>query len=143
MLKDGIVLEEGDGRLVFNQYSFCEWIKHLLTHYVGISYEEASELVDNSHLAEPVDRLTDAALLAHEDAYYWAMLLYYGNVYWLKGIPELPEDRRAYRELKKSILKKYGLKEMFDRDLPPGQEVAARPDESQKQGGRFGYQVCL
>ena len=38
MLKDGVVLEDNGGRIVINQYSFCELIKHLLKHYVKISY---------------------------------------------------------------------------------------------------------
>ena len=56
MLKDGIVFKDGGNRIVFNQYSFCELIKHLLSHYVGISYEIASEIasetVSQSHLAK-------------------------------------------------------------------------------------------
>lgn len=54
MLKDGIVFKDGGDRIVVNQYSFCELIKHLLSHYVGISYEIASETVSQSHLAKPV-----------------------------------------------------------------------------------------
>ena len=73
--------------MVFNQESFCELIKHLLKCYVCISYAEASALVQQSHLAEPVATYMEAALLNHEYPYYWAMSLYYGDMYWLKGIP--------------------------------------------------------
>ena len=41
MPKDGIVLKDEQCRMVFNQESFCELIKHLLKYYVGISYAEA------------------------------------------------------------------------------------------------------
>ena len=41
-------------RSLFNQYSFCELVKHLLVELVGISYEEASQIVERSPLAEPV-----------------------------------------------------------------------------------------
>ena len=66
MLKDGVVLEDSGGRIVINQYSFCELIKHLLTHYVKISYENASEIVSQSHLVTPISSAIDARLLNHE-----------------------------------------------------------------------------
>ena len=68
MLKDGIVFKDGGNRIVF---SFCELIKHLLSHYVGISYEIASETVSQSHLAKPVSNAIEAVLLSHEYPYYW------------------------------------------------------------------------
>lgn len=34
MLKDGIIFIDGDNKIVVNQYSFCELIKHLLSHAV-------------------------------------------------------------------------------------------------------------
>ncbi len=71
MLKDGIVFIDGGDRIVVNQYSFCELIKHLLSHYVGISYEIASETVSQSHLAKPVSNAIEAVLLSHEYPYYW------------------------------------------------------------------------
>ena len=54
MVRDGIVFKDEDGQVIFNQYSFCELVKHLLVELVGISYEEASQIVDRSPLAEPV-----------------------------------------------------------------------------------------
>ena len=62
MLKDGVVLEDSGDRIVVNQYSFCELIKHLLTHYVGISYENASRIVTQSHISEPISSVMDAVL---------------------------------------------------------------------------------
>ena len=73
MLKDSVVLEDSGNRIIVNQYSFCELIKHLLTHYVKISYEKASEMVSKSHLAKPISSIMDAGLLSHEYPYYWAM----------------------------------------------------------------------
>ena len=66
MPKDGTVLKDEQSRMVFNQESYCELIKHLLKNYVGISYAEASALVEQSHLAEPVATYMEAALLNHE-----------------------------------------------------------------------------
>ncbi len=114
MLKDGVVLEDGRNRIVVNQYSFCELIKHLLTHYVGISYEKASKIVMQSHLAKPVSSVMDAGLLRHEYPYYWAMGLYYGAMYWEKGVPAQPDDLTTYFELENSIIKQYKLNEPFE-----------------------------
>ena len=40
MVRDGLVFKDEDGQVIFNQYSFCELVKHLLVELVGISYEE-------------------------------------------------------------------------------------------------------
>lgn len=114
MLKDGVILENGGNRIIVNQYSFCELIKHLLTHYVGISYEKASKIVDESHLAKPISSIMDAGLLRHEYPYYWAISLYYGNMCWEKGIPTQPDDMTTYFELEDSIIKHYHLNKPFE-----------------------------
>ena len=113
MLKDGIVLEDSESRIVVNQYSFCELIKYILVHYVDISYLDASEIVNNSHLAKPIKSVMDAMLLGHEYAYYWAMSIYYGHMYWEKGIPSQPDDLKAYFEWEYNIMKQYNLKELL------------------------------
>lgn len=113
MPQDGIVLKDEQCRMVFNHESFCELIKHLLKFYVGISYAEASTLVEQSHLAEPVTTYMEAALLNHEFPYYWAMSLYYADMYWLKGIPAQPDDLEAYFRLEDDIICTYDLKEPF------------------------------
>ena len=113
MLKDSVVLEDSGNRIIVNQYSFCELIKHLLTHYVKISYEKASEMVSKSHLAKPISSIMDAGLLSHEYPYYWAMTLYYGDMYWEKGIPAQPDDMTAYFKLENNILKRYNLNKPF------------------------------
>lgn len=46
MVRDGLVFKDEDGQVIFNQYSFCELVKHLLVELVGISYEEASQTVE-------------------------------------------------------------------------------------------------
>ena len=48
MVRDGIVFKDEDGQVIFNQHSFCELVKHLLVELVGISYEEASQIVECS-----------------------------------------------------------------------------------------------
>ena len=114
MVRDGLVFKDENGQVIFNQYSFCELVKHLLVELVGISYEEASQIVERSPLVEPVTDTMEVAIFSHELPYYCAMLLYYGNGYWWeKGIPAQPEDMDAYEALEKKIMEKYDLKEPF------------------------------
>ena len=91
MVRDGLVFKDEDGQVIFNQYSFCELVKHLLVELVGISYEEASQTVERAPLAEPVADAVGVAIFSHDRPYYWAMFFYYGNGYWWeKGIPAQP-----------------------------------------------------
>ena len=113
MVRDGIVFKDEDGQVIFNQHSFCELVKHLLVELVGISYEEASQIVDRSPLAEPVADAMGVAMFSHDLPYYWAMFFYYGNGYGQKGIPTQPEDMDAYEALENKIMEKYHLKEPF------------------------------
>ncbi len=114
MLHDGLVFKDEAGQVIFNQYSFCELVKHLLVELVGISYEEASQIVERSPLAKPVADALGVSIFSHDMPYYWAMLFYYGNGYWQKGIPAQPEDMDAYFALEKQIMEKHHLKEPFE-----------------------------
>ena len=113
MVRDGIVFKDEDGQVIFNQHSFCELVKHLLVELVGISYEEASRIVERSPLAAPVADAMGVAIFSHDLPYYWDMFFYYGNGYWQKGIPAQPEDMDAYEALEKKMMEKYDLKEPF------------------------------
>ena len=114
VLLDVLVFKDEDGQVIFNQYSFCELVKHLLVELVGISYAEASQTVERSPLAAPVADALGVAVFSHELPYYWAMSFYYGNGYWWeKGIPAQPEDMDAYEALENKIMEKYHLKEPF------------------------------
>ena len=122
MVRDGLVFKDENGQVIFNQYSFCELVKHLLVELVGISYEEASQTVERAPLAfqgaAVRGRVADAvgvAIFSHDRPYYWAMFFYYGNGYWWeKGIPAQPEDMDAYEALEKKIMEKCHLKEPFE-----------------------------
>jgi hypothetical protein len=111
VVKDGLVFKDEDGQVIFNQHSFCELVKCLLVELVGISYEEASQIVERSSLATPVADAMEVAIFSHELPYYWAMLLYYGNGYWQKGIPAQPVDMDSHEALENKIMEKYHLKE--------------------------------
>ena len=116
MVRDGLVFKDEDGQVIFNQYRFCELVKHLLVELVGISYEEASQTVERSPLAAPVSNVMGVAVCSQDLPYYWAMFFYYGNGYWWedKGIPAQPEDMDAYEDLENKIMEKYDLKEPFE-----------------------------
>lgn len=70
MVRDGLVFKDEDGQVIFNQYSFCELVKRLLVELVGISYEEASQIVERSPLAEPVAEAMGVAIFSHDLPYY-------------------------------------------------------------------------
>ena len=114
MVSDGLVFKNDDGQVIFNQYSFCELVKHLMVELAGISYEEAYQIVERSPLADPVSDAMGVAIFSHDLPYYWAMFFYYGNGYWLKGIPAQPEDMDAYEALEKKIMEEFDLKEPFE-----------------------------
>ena len=66
MARDGLVFKDEDGQVIFNQYSFCELVKHLLVELVGISYAEASQTVERSPLAAPVADALGVAVFSHD-----------------------------------------------------------------------------
>ena len=35
MVRDGLVFKDENGQVIFNQYSFCELVKHLLVGWWG------------------------------------------------------------------------------------------------------------
>ena len=114
MLKDGIVLQDREGKVTFNHYSFCELLKYLMVELAGISYEHAAELVEESPLSEPTDDIDKVGLYSHEYCYFWAMHICYGHCYWHKGIPAQPEDMDAYMRLEDRIIQEHQLKEPFE-----------------------------
>src|SRR5699024_6597173 len=114
MVRDGLVFKDEGGQVIFNQYSFCELVKHLLVELVGISYEEAFQTVERSPLAAPVSNVMGVAVFSHDLPYDWARFFCYGNGYWWKkGIPAQPEDMDAYEAMEKKIMERHHLKEPF------------------------------
>lgn len=70
MVRDGLVFKDENGQVIFNQYSFCELVKHLLVELVGISYEEASQTEERSPLAAPVSNVMEVVVFSHDLPYY-------------------------------------------------------------------------
>jgi len=102
---DGLVFTSDNGdEVVFNYFSWVEIIKGIIAEYAEATPEEAAELVVNSSITNTCPtRFIDVFTLSHELEYNWAMLIAYGQMYWLKGVSVgLPEGyvdwERTYRE---------------------------------------------
>ena len=53
-LRDAIVYKDAKDQCywIYNHYSYCEWLKHYMVRYAGLSWEEATEkLAQNSLFA--------------------------------------------------------------------------------------------
>lgn len=86
-LKDGLRFENKVEGVVFNHYSFCELIKHIMVKYGNITYEIATEKLANSFLVNAPESFEEVSFLRHELVFHWAMLTMHGDMYWTKGIP--------------------------------------------------------
>lgn len=114
-LRDGIIYynEEGDF-CVYNHYSACEWLKHLVVHYGGVTMEEATQLVENSDWMRMPESINEVAFITHEEQYHWAMLLVKGNMYWLKGYPSgIIDFKEEYIDWEEQIAKQYQLNDEY------------------------------
>lgn len=114
MVRDGLVFKDENGQVIFNQYSFCELVKHLLVELMGISYEEASQTVERSPLAAPVSMSWKWRYSAMICLITGLCFLLWERLLVGKGIPAQPEDMDAYESLEKKIMEKYDLKEPFE-----------------------------
>lgn len=94
-LCDGIVFEDAEHQCywIYNHYSYCEWLKHYMMHYAGLSWEEATEkLAQNSLFATPPKDLENLFCITHELTYHNAMEIAKGNIYWQDGTPSDTND---------------------------------------------------
>ena len=113
-LQDGLRFEDEDTGVVFNHFSFCEFIKHIMVAYAQMSYEQAHEKVKESFLAYVPHTLRHVMFYTGELDYHWAMLLAHGDMYWTKGIPS---DCNGFTEeflrWSAEIRNKHNLKEPY------------------------------
>ena len=86
-LKDNVKFEDDTQGVIFNHYSFCELVKHIMVKYGKVNYKEADEKLQQYFLIECPKSYEEVTLITHELAYHWAMLIVYGEMYWTKGIP--------------------------------------------------------
>ncbi|WP_299895541.1 hypothetical protein [uncultured Aquimarina sp.] len=113
--KDNLRFEDEEEIVIFNHYSFCELIKHIMVQYGKVTYAEAQEKLYASFLKKAPQSRTEVELLGHELEYHWAMNCLYGHMYWLKGIPsDFNDFKEEYLSWEKEIIKKHNLKESFE-----------------------------
>ena len=113
-LTDGMRFEDDDTGVIFNHFSFCEFIKHIMTAYAGMSYEEADEKVMDSFLAYVPRTLGHVMFYTSELDYHWAMLVAHGDLYWTRGIPsDVNGFREEYLKWSAETRQKYNLKESY------------------------------
>jgi hypothetical protein len=111
---DGMRFEDEDTRVVFNHFSFCEFIKHIMVAYAHMSYEEADEKVMDSFVAYVPRTLSHVMFYTGELDYHWAMLLAHGDMYWTRGIPSNYNDfMEEYLLWSAGVRQKYNLKESY------------------------------
>ncbi len=113
-LRDNLRFEDATEGVIFNHYSFCEIIKHIMVQYGGITYQEADKKLKNHFLYEEPKSLDDIYYTTHELEFHWAMLIAHGHMYWLKGIPsDFNEFKEEYLTWQAEIRKKHKLKEPY------------------------------
>jgi hypothetical protein len=121
-LKDGIRFEETGEGVVFNHYSFCEIIKHIMVKYGHITYKTADEKLQQHFLIKTPKSLDEVAQITHELEFHWAMLVVHGKMYWTKGVPsDYIDFKGEYLAWEAAIRLKYQLKESYEYyDIPEG-----------------------
>lgn len=119
MLQDNVHLIDEEGEVILNQHSYSELIKYLIVEFVGVTYTEASNIVDHSYISKPFDNVLSVSIESHNWPYYYtAMLLYYGNIEELikRGIPDKPptDTLDDYYKIEERIMEEHHLKEPFE-----------------------------
>lgn len=115
IITDGLRFEDAESGVIFNHFSFCELVKHIMVTYGKIDYATASDLVNNSYLAKAPRSIDSVGLLTHELEFHWAMLFVHGEMYWTKGIPsDYNQFKDEYLAWETEIKRKYNLKESYE-----------------------------
>lgn len=113
-LKDNIKFEDGSEGVIFNHYSFCELVKHIMVEYGKINYKEADEKLKQHFLIDCPKSYNQVALITHELAYHWAMLIVHGEMYWTKGISsDFNDFNEEYLAWETKIKQQYQLKTAY------------------------------
>ncbi|CAI1588396.1 hypothetical protein [Serratia fonticola] len=100
---DGIVFKDEDDpeeTVVFNFHTWVEMLKAIIVKYANKKEEEAESMVLSSSLVcKPIDNYMAVCLRSHELEYHWAMLIAYGEQFWLKGVSsKQPDDYLMWDE---------------------------------------------
>ncbi|MGG6230002.1 hypothetical protein [Tenacibaculum sp. SDUM215027] len=113
MKNDGLKFtdETTQEEVVFNLYTFCEILKGCINKYCNTSMEEATKSVEDCKtFKSPISSTNDVYFFSHEHPYHWAMICYYGDMYW-KNKPELVQIPESYDNWETNYIKENNLKE--------------------------------
>jgi len=114
VITDGLQFEDDETGVIFNHFSFCELIKHIMVEYGKINYDLATEKLTDSYLSKTPRTIKDVEFITHEVEFHWAMLLIHGNMYWTKGIPsDTNKFHDEYLAWRSETKQKYNLKEPY------------------------------
>ena len=115
MLQDGLIFYDSSEKIIFNHYSFCEYVKWNIVKFSQKTYKEADEIVNKSNLSKGIKSIDEVYYFIHEITYHWAMLLVYGDMYWQNGIPyPEPCSIEEYIKWENEISEKYNLKKICE-----------------------------
>lgn len=97
--------------VTFNFNTFCEIIKGCLNKFCDIPIEKADKSVENCKLFKSsIISANDVYFFSHEHPYHWAMVCYYGDMYWEEN-PKLVEIPESYDDWEKNYIKENNLKD--------------------------------
>ncbi len=107
-IKDGIqFIDENNTneKVIFNFHSWLSLIKGIIINYGKKSENEAESLLLNSSIVNTsLETYMAACMRSHESEYHWAMLIAFGEQYWLKGISQdEPDDYFEWESKYKKI----------------------------------------
>ncbi|MFK7050534.1 hypothetical protein FLACOL_00248 [Flavobacterium columnare] len=85
--KDELVFidNETGEKLIFNFNTWIEVIKGIIVKYTNKDSLEAEDLIMKRNFLMP-ETYNQVIFYSHDTEYHWAMLLVYGDNYWLNGI---------------------------------------------------------
>ena len=121
MIQDSVIFfnSNSNKKMIFNHYSYCEFVKWNMVKYANLTYEQASDKVNGSFLSNKIENEHDVYYLTRELPYHWAMILAHGELYWHRGIPypePCPiEDTKKWEQ---GLAQKYNLKMEDVEDCP-------------------------
>ncbi|QEU62919.1 hypothetical protein KDRO_F08550 [Kluyveromyces lactis] len=100
---DGVVFKDEDDpeeTVIFNFHTWVEMLKAIIVKYANKKEDEAESMVLSSSLVcKPIDNYMAVSLRSHELEYHWAMLIAYGEQFWLKGVSsKQPDDYLIWDE---------------------------------------------
>lgn len=94
---------ETNDELIFNFYTWIKVIEGILVNYANKNIEEATNLIEKRNFLKP-ESYIEAVYYSHDTEYHWAMMLAFGDNYWLNGVSsQEPNDYNLWDKKYKEI----------------------------------------